>query len=364
MLVALFFLIAILAMPTVLTSDSDNSPGSDIVEVSRSLAWEWLKKANTPEAGGYGEAVVGTGEHIYIARCMRNPSAPYFWRYDPSTDIWNESMNVSGLSKGAFRSGTSLTWDNGSYIYALLGGRYSDTNRRLFYRYSIQNDSWEQLNDTPFAQGVGDALTWSGYDNRLYAFLGSEKLGTVFARYDISNSSWNTTLPFNWTSTDDGASLVAGGEYLYALRGDWQKTTPNVGFARYCIPNGTWEDLSPMPENEGVWDGASLLLTEKYPDYIYAIGGGSCLEGPGYNFYRYNVTSNEWQQLKSIPCSVGYYAGNRLGVVNGHIYYWQGAPATWDCDGNAFFLFDLVTQESTPIIVEEKKIGEAIVSSP
>jgi hypothetical protein len=55
--------------------------------------------------------------------------------------------------------------------------------------------------------------------NRLYAFLGSEKLGTVFARYDISNSSWNTTLPFNWTSTADGASLVAGGEYLYALRG-------------------------------------------------------------------------------------------------------------------------------------------------
>ena len=323
-------------------------------------AGEWSREEDTPEAGGYGEAVVGTGEHIYIARCMRNPSAPYFWRFDPSTRIWDESMNVSGLSIGAFRSGTSLTWDNGRYIYALLGGRYSDNDRRLFYRYSIPNDSWERLNDTPFPQGAGDALTWSGYDDQVYAFLGSEKLGTVFARYNLSNSSWDTTLPFNWTSTDDGASLVwAGGEYLYALRGEWQETVPNGDFARYSIPNGTWEDMSPIPESEGVGAGASLLWTKKYQDHILSLGGGSCLEDPGYNFYGYDITSNEWQQLYSLPCPVGYYVGNRLGVVNGQrIYYWQGTPATWDCGGNAFFSFRI------PIVVEMKPIGNVTVRRP
>lgn len=235
----------------------------------------------------------------------------------------------------------------------------------FFIGIAPKNDSGEQLNDTPFAQGAGDALTWSGYDDQLYAFLGSEKLGTVFARYNLSSSSWNTTLPFNWTCTDDGASLVwAGGEYLYALRGEWQETVPNGDFARYYIPNGTWGDMSHINESDGVGDGASLLWTEKYPDYIYALGGGSCLEDPGYNFYRYNITSNKWKPLESIPCPVGHYVGNRLGFANGYIYYWQGTPTSekWTCGGNAFFMFDLDSR--TPVVIEAKKIIELIVRRP
>jgi len=179
-----------------------------------------------------------------------------------------------------------------------------------------------QLADTPHAQGAGDAIAWSGYDNRIYAVIGNKDRKSMFTCYNISNNSWDE-LPFNpnWTSTDDGASLVwAGGGYLYALRGEYDETVPNGDFARYSIPNGTWEDMSPINESDGVGDGASLLWTEKYPDYIYAPGGGSCLEDPGYNFYRYNITSNKWKPLESIPCPVGYYVGNRLGFANGHIY--------------------------------------------
>ena len=301
----------------------------------------WIERADTPTAGGYGEAVVSTGSYIYIAKCMHVSSTPYFWRYNLTTNSW-DSMNISGLPAGAFRNGAALAWDNGSYIYTLLGGRYSDADRCVFYRYSIPNDSWEELNDTPFAQGAGDALTWSGYDDHVYVFLGSEELGTVFAYYNLSNSSWNTTLPFNWTCTDDGASLVwTGEEYLYALRGEYDETVPNGDFARYSIPNRTWEDMSHMPESEGVGDGASLLWTKEYPDYIFALGGGSCLEDPGYNFYCYNISSDEWKQLESIPCPVGYYVGNRLGFADGHIYYWQGAPTSekWICGGDAFYFF-------------------------
>jgi hypothetical protein len=195
----------------------------------------WSREEDTPEAGGYGEAVVGTDKHIYIAR--DNPSSPYFWRYDPSTDIWDESMNISGLPTGAFRNGTSLTWDNGRYIYGLLGGRYSDKDRCPFYRYNIPNDSWERLNDTPFPQGAGDALIWSGYDDQLYAFLGSGKLGTVFACYNLSSSSWNTTLPFNWTSTDDGASLAwTGGRIFICIARGMAGNCSKWGFCSIFYP--------------------------------------------------------------------------------------------------------------------------------
>ena len=301
----------------------------------------WTKKADTPATGGYGEAVVGTDNYIYIARCMHASSTPYFWRYNPTTNSW-DPRDTSGLQTGAFRNGAALTWDYDDSIYALLGGRYSDSNRTLFYRYSISNDSWKELIDTPHPHGAGNAITWSGYDNQIYAILGSKEHKTTFACYNLSDNSWSI-LPFNsnWTTTDDGASLVWTGEdYLYALRGEWQETVPCQDFARYYIPTKIWENMEDIPESEGVGDGASLLWVDEYPGYIFALGGGSCLEDPGYNFYRYSISSDSWEQLEHIPCPIGYYVGNRLGFANSHIYYWQGAPSTWDCGGDAFYMFE------------------------
>jgi hypothetical protein len=349
-LAGLLFLLAIAAMAVALPLDCVSGDG--ITEVNPPLAGKWIEKANTIKAGAVGEAVVGTGDDIYIAWCRNYKTPPEFWRYEPSLDKWNYATNISGLPIGAFRNGAALAWDSNDYIYALLGARYEaeDDNRSLFYRYSITNDSWVRVADTPHAQGAGDAVAWSGYDGYIYAIMGNKDRKPVFACYNISNDSWNE-LPFNpnWTSTDDGASLAwTGGDYLYALRGEWQEGNPNQDFARFHIPTKTWEDLSPIPENEGVGDGASLLWIgnwlSDYNDYIFALGGGSCLEDPGYNFYCYRISSNRWEQLVPIPCPIGWYVGNRLGFANGHIYYWQGAPATekWVCGGDAFYMFELM----------------------
>ena len=349
-LISLLFLVAIAAMSSALPLDSGSS-NCAVTEASPSLAGEWIEKANTPAAGGYGEAMVGTGKKIYIARCYNINSDPAFWSYYSGNDSWG-LMNTSGLPTGAFRNGAALAWDNEDYIYALLGARYKaeDDNRSLFYRYSIANDSWGRVADTPHAQGAGDAITWSDYDGYIYAIAGNKDRKSMFAYYNVSDGSWNE-LPFNpnWTSTDDGASLVwTGGEYLYALRGEWQEGNPNQDFARFHIPTKTWENLSPIPESEGVGDGASLLWIgswlSEYKDYIFALGGGSCLEDPGYNFYGYSISSNNWEQLEPIPCPIGYYVGNRLGLANGNIYYWQGTPTKekWVCGGDAFYMFELM----------------------
>lgn len=109
----------------------------------------------------------------------------------------------------------------------------------------------------------------------------------------------------NWTTTDDGASLVwTGGEYLYALRGEWQETVPCQDFARYHIPTQIWGDISDIPENGGVGDGGSLLWIDAYPDYIFALGGGSCLEDPGYNLSRYSIPGDSWEELEESAAKV------------------------------------------------------------
>ena len=304
----------------------------------------WVERSDTSFAGGYGEAVIGTGDNIYVARCLYATRTPSFSRYDPDTDSWT-SMSTTGLPTGAFRSGTALSWDHDNHIYALCGGRYKDTNRKLFYRFNISANTWEPLADTPHPQGAGDAITWSDHDDRVYTILGSDQRGTAFARYN--HDSWET-LTFNptWTFTEDGASLVSVGEYLYVLRGEYSEHIPNGDFARYHIPTAIWDGMTDIPESEGIGDGGSLLYIgdqmSEHSDFIFALGGGGVYEEPGYNFYQYSITSNDWKQLESIPCPIGFYVGNRLGYANNSIYYWQGSPTSnlWICGGDAFYMFE------------------------
>nr|MDO8045203.1 Ig-like domain-containing protein [Candidatus Baldrarchaeota archaeon] len=308
----------------------------------------WVECTPTSFCGGYGEAVVGTGDSIYIVRCLYATSEVYFWKYDPKTDTWSSlsTPSVNGETKGIFRGGTSLAWDGEDHIYALAGARYSDSDRRLFLRYSISTDKWEILPDTPHPQGAGNALCWSGYDNKLYAFLGSREHGTIFACYDPATNSWTVKSdPPGWT--DDGASLVwTGGKYIYALRGEYYETAPCRDFWRYNIETDTWEILEPIPDLGGVGDGASLIWVGNFipelADFIYALGGGSCYEDPGYGFYRYSISSDTWEILDDIPYPVGYYVGNRLGFAEGHLFYWQGTPSTWPGGGNRFCAYPLI----------------------
>ncbi|MCD6456119.1 MAG: hypothetical protein J7K81_04955, partial [Methanophagales archaeon] len=353
-LAGLLFLLATTAMAAALPLDSSSS-GYAVTEANPSLLGEWIKKAPTPKAGGYGEAMVGTGKEIYIARCYNINDNPAFWRYDPENNSW-DSMDTFGLESGAFRNGAALAWDSYDYIYTLLGARYppEDVNRCLFYRYCISNNSWEQLADTPHAQGAGDAIAWSGYDGYIYAMMGSRshKNGTQFARYNCSSNLWeNLTMPENWKNkTDDGASLVwTGREYVYALQGEIGERKPHkpiTNFSRYDLSTGRWVDMRPINESEGVGDGGSLLWIgnwlSEYRDYIFALGGGSGIKGeePGNKSYCYSISRDMWKELEPIPCPIGWYVGNRLGFANGHIYYWQGAPSTWDCGGKAFYMFE------------------------
>ncbi len=367
-LVSLLFFLVTAAMAPALPLDSGSS-GYAVTEVNPSLLGEWVTKANTTQSGAWGEAVVGTGDYIYIAWCRNNTTTPDFWRYNPREDAWNYSMNTLDLPTGAFRNGAAIAWDSDGYIYALLGARYppKDVNRCLFYRYCVSNNNWEQLADTPHAQGAGDAIAWSGYDDCIYAMVGSRshKNGTRFARYNCSSNLWeNLTMPENWKNkTDDGASLVwTGREYLYALQGEIGERKPHkpiTNFSRYDISTGRWEDMQPINESEGVGDGGSLLWIgnwlSEYSDYIFALGGGSGIKGeePRNKSYCYSISRDMWKELEPIPCPIGWYVGNRLGFANGHIYYWQGTPkneSKWKCDGTAFLMFEF--ESSSPSIFD------------
>jgi hypothetical protein len=257
------------------------------------------------------------------------------------------------MASGTFRNGTALAWDGSDSIYALAGARYDkDPDRRVFLRYSISTDQWQVLPDTPGPQGTGDAITWCGYDNKVYALLGSGQHGTTFASYDPATNTW-TVKSSPPGGIDDGCSLVwAEGTYLYALEGEYLETSPVTTFWRYDILTDAWESLAPIPDPGGVGDGGSLLWIGNFEpeqrDYIYALGGRSCWEDPGYGFFRYRISADSWEKLEELPYPVGNYNGNRLAYAKGRIYCWQGAPSTWSGGGNAFYAWAVSAPVNNP----------------
>jgi hypothetical protein len=349
--------------------------------------WVWI---GDTVAGAYGEAVVGTGSAIYIAR------GGVFYSYRPSDNSFVRLADPPKPDGDAFKTGTALAWDFNDSIYAMFGAAGGES-RRWFYRYRISSNSWEALANTPFDQGEGDALTWVGEPyNCLYATIGGEQRPTYLMRYNPSTNTWDDAPANPLGGMGDGASLVwAGGDSLYALRGGFLETEPINDFWRYNITSDTWTVLAEIPAIPhsggvgvgGVGDGGSLIYVGFWlpdqTDYIYALSGNQAYPDgiPDNRTYRYTISTNSWERLADLPFGVGYYVGCRLGFAEGHIYAWQGAPGTWAGGGDdlakcefpkfmdlsinaSFELSKIYYGQNTTFVVTVTNEGEKSVENP
>ena len=310
----------------------------NIQAVNAEGSWTWVRNAVT---GDYGEAVVGAGTAIYIAKKTS------FYRYTPSDNSFVELAAPPKPDGDAFKTGAALAWDFNDSIYVMFGAATGDS-RRWFYRYRISSNSWEALANTTFDQGEGDALTWVGRPySCLYATIGGEQRPTYLMRYDPSTNAWDDAPANPPGGMGDGASLVwTGGDSLYALRGEFLETQPLNDFWHYNITSDTWTVLAEIPAIPhsggvgGVGDGGSLIYVGFWfldqTDYIYALSGNQAYPDgiPDNRTYRYTISTNNWERLADLPFGVGYYVGCRLGFAEGYIYAWQGAPDTWAGGGD------------------------------
>ncbi len=295
---------------------------------------EWVKVDDTV-TGAYGEAVVGTGDVVYFARGIR------FYRYTPTTGLFEEMRSPPQTDGDAFKTGTALVWDFGDYVYALFGAATGDS-RKWFYRYSISGDTWEHLKNTTVNQGEGDAITWVESQQCIYATIGGEQRPTSFMRYYPSNDSWSDIPTDPPEGMGDGASIVwTGGDFLYALRGEFEESSPLHDFWRYSISSNNWTVMADIPAtlhgggSGGVGDGGSLLYVgfwfSEQIDYIYALSGNQAIPDgiPDNRTYRYTISQDSWSRFEDLPFGIGHYVGCRFAYANGSIYVWQGTPSTW-----------------------------------
>ncbi len=302
----------------------------------------WVNVEDTV-TGAYGEAVVGTGDAVYLAR------GGSFYRYVPATGILEQLAGPPQPDGDAFKTGTALAWDFDDHIYALYGAATPDS-RRWFYRYDISGNYWEALENTPADQGEGDAITWVESSSCIYATIGGEQRPTYLMRYYPSNNSWSDKPEDPPGGMGDGASMVwTGGDFLYALRGEFEESSALYDFWRYSISSDNWTTLTGIPATPhsggsgGVGDGGSLLYVGFWipdqTDYIYGLSGNQAYpEGSGIipdnRTYRYTISQDVWSRFEDLPFGTGNYVGCRLAYANGSVYAWQGAPSTWTNGGD------------------------------
>ncbi|MCO6450571.1 MAG: DUF11 domain-containing protein [Caldilineales bacterium] len=272
----------------------------------------WDLGSNTAGTTGI---VIATGSLPTIYATQGNSAK--FWSYLPSTNSWSDTP--ADLANNV-KDGGSLAYD-GTNVFALRGD-----NQKTTYKYTIGSPgSWATQANTSDGVEKGGSLVYLDVSGTkyLYALLGNSKL---FRRYNIATNTWENRAdtPEN---VKEGGALATDGTYIYATRGDdktdfWRCNTTTTGVAGAC--NFSWETRASVPSTVK-WGGALRYLS----GYVYALAGDNTR-----NFYRYDPVANTWTARALTPGNV--QDGGALTTDGTYLYAFQGKTnAFWRYDPTA-----------------------------
>ena len=315
------------------SNNIDKSAASGSIQLEPDGTWNkrvWGVPQENYVNGGFGagssSAVIG--KHIYITNGIGTNA---WFRYDTERDSYEILQDLPA----ALNVGSDVGTDGSRYIYMTLGG-YS----KKFYRYDSIEDSFEELPNTldTICQGSNVEVTSS-------SVIVNRGCGTDFWKFDINNGSWENLAPLPATF-GAGASIVYSNSdnKLYATRGSNTKT-----FYSYNITLNTWTTLSNIPDFPR-FSGAGLNLDQKgtfyhdsgsNKDYVYYINtwSGTPNSGPDSGvaqryamMIRYDITDNAWNTwniLDDAPIGSVNYGSMQYNADEGVMYVFRG-EGTYD----------------------------------
>jgi len=164
---------------------------------------------------------------------------------------------------------------------------------------------WYTRADAPGTVNRGGGMAYAGGD-RVYALRGDGSRD--FDYYSISANQWYSLANTPRKVARGGSLVYGGGNYLYALRGNNQDD-----FWRYNISTNSWSSRENTPSK--VRQGGALAYDGG--NNIYAFRGNST------DFWRYDISSDSWSSRADAPANVGdgadlvYTGGNTIYALRG-----------------------------------------------
>jgi len=136
----------------------------------------WTFIDNTPEAIGTGGGLIRLGNYLYVASSIFATQVGHFLRYDLVNSKWDWLASLPNSPTTYWDSGDGLENVGTNYIYANVGG----SGQTDFFRFSIPENKWYSLQNTPGAQSnAGDRLASDG----TYLYLVRAYTDSSFWRY-------------------------------------------------------------------------------------------------------------------------------------------------------------------------------------
>jgi uncharacterized repeat protein (TIGR01451 family) len=220
---------------------------------------------------------------------------------------WTKSLSntsVGPISPSAFDNTTTLsvtipgdaidgTIDN---VTVTANGTGVSASAKCTAKFTILTE-WVYVSSSPNSANYGKGVTGAG--ENIYIADSATSGGDSFMCYNTVTGEW-TTYP-NPTHIKNGTALVWDNRnYIYMILGGSYADTDRHYFYRFNISSHNWDP--PLPNTPGVTQGAGDAITwvpgsalgVSGDNYIFAIVGG---EGSGSNFLRYSVSSNTWTQI-------------------------------------------------------------------
>src|SRR6185312_3506546 len=234
--------------------------------------------------------------------------------YNPGTNTWTPVASLP-VTKNGLAAATDLSGN----IYAIAGNNGTGTTNTVF-KYTPGTNSWTSVAPLPFTSYRLAATT--SLNGTIYA-MGGNNGGTYLnnvAKYNPGTNTWTSvaSLP---TATEGLRAITDFAGNIYAIGGYTAGGSLNT-VEKYNPGTNTWTSVASMSTAR-----AMPVVTIDSSGNIYAMGGQDVSGGgPIYSTVeKYNVTTNTWTSVASMP--TGRSAGAGATDSSGNIYAMGGEPA-------------------------------------
>ncbi len=286
---------------------NDRDPSNDLISdsvlvMSIVTGWRWRStvpaepSGKAPKAGASFTYHVGNGL-IYLVK-GNNTSDFYSW--NPRQDSWQSLESVPfGSSQRKVKKGGTACSDGNRYLYMVKGG-----NTREFFRFDVFTGHWQELEPVPLepsnkaVKGGGGMVYAEGPDGpSIYFLKGYED---DFLRFDIDSMVWSvlpSPPPGRKPKWAEGSWVVCDGmSTIYAHKAKYSELwTFNIETRQWAPTALPGIPIESGGKKRKAKDGSSGFYLD---GVIVALKGGNTNE-----FYVYNISTNQWRPLDSMPAS-------------------------------------------------------------